>query len=700
MNSGCSESKLSATCSAGWRSTISCHQISRSVQATSRPVRFTTNTFATLSATGTTSGSISLLGVRAENVTTGYGASSLIIDHGQNRPSGTSTTSGSPVFGLESTRGTSSTPTASGANDTLGVLQFAGHDGVRGLGSQINGSSVQIIGLAASAFTNDGTYTTNAGANLLIRTQPTNMRLTSASRQQLFIQNYTTVAGAPPTQNILWNSSSMATQYDNTGTTYNGNGKQAHTFYHPTFSIYGVPSQSTANVDNNSLLGTNTLAFYSSRQSGWSGRRDAVQSGDTLAQINVFGQTGTDSTGNGSQTGTLQWTAAENFGASNRGSTFTLQTGVIGSANTLTNRLSLDSNQNTLTSDKFQLQNNAGNAYLYADSGLTNLISPTGHLNISGEFTHINTISTNSRGIVLQPGPDVPATGKYTEATLATNRNPGTAGPNDYSAINFTTYNTTDGVNYTPTQSGEYIGQFKFNGNANTSTSPGVPGGPAATIQVQATENWSGTGTGAKIKFSVIGNGDTNGTDVITASPDGTTFQADTLTLNSSTGSALNGNKILYARNYGEFSYTGGNIVPAAANTIYAFPLDTTHDASGTITRSNTSRVEINTAGRFKLIMSLQVKNSANDADYILRFWLRRNGSDVANSATLVTPLKLQEQVVSMDWLVESDGNDYFEIVYYVSNTNVTFPYYAAGTSPVTYPAAPPIILNVIPVGA
>ena len=118
------------------------------------------NTFATLGATGTVSGSISTLGLRAENVTTGYGASSLIIDHGQNRPSGTSTTSGSPVFGLESTRGTSSTPTASGANDTLGVLQFAGHDGVRGLGSQINGSSVQIIGLAASAFTNDGTYTT------------------------------------------------------------------------------------------------------------------------------------------------------------------------------------------------------------------------------------------------------------------------------------------------------------------------------------------------------------------------------------------------------------------------------------------------------------------------------------------------------------------------------------------------------------
>ena len=170
--------------------------------------------------------------------------------------------------------------------------------------------------------------------------------------------------------------------------------------------------------------------------------------------------------------------------------------------------------------------------------------------------------------------------------------------------------------------------------------------------------------------------------------------------MNSSTGSPLNGNKIVYARNYGEFSYTGGDIVPAAADTIYAFPFDTTHDASSTITRSNTSHVNINTAGRFKLITSIQVKNSNNAADYVMRFWLRRNGSDVANSATLVTPLKLQEQVVSMDWLVESDGNDYFEIVYYVNNTSVTFPYYAAGTSPVTYPAAPPIILNVIPIGA
>ena len=795
------------------------------------------NTFATLGATGTVSGSTSTLGVRAENVTTGYGASNIIVDHGQNRAGGTATTSGSPVFSFESTRGTSTTPTATGANDTLGVVQFAGHDGVRGLGSQINGSSVQIIGQAASAYTNDGTYTTNAGANLLVRTQPTNMRLTSNSRQALFFQNYTTVAGAPPTQNVLWNSSSMTTQYDNTGTTYNGTGKQAHTFYHPTFNIYGVPSQSTANVDNNSLLGTNTLSFYANRQSGWSGRRDAVQSGDTLAQVNVFGQTGTDSTGNGSQTGILDWTALENFSGSARGSRFRVATGDIG-ANTLTDRMTLDSgsaifnstktyyqhstaaatkggeitmkagilngatdydkttelsvtaltldgtrnatyetktlrfngtnysptvngdllgrftflgnyssgtspsisgasgyitvaaaedftsgasgagmkfnvtkvgtntsiealdlqsNQSVLRSDKITIEDTSGADYLYADSILTNLMSPTGHLNISGEFTHINRISTNTVGIVLEPGPQVPVGGDYTEMTMSTHRNPAIAGPNDYSSMNFATYNTTDGVNFTPTQSGDIIGQYKFNGNANTSTSPGVPGGPAATIQVQATENWSGTGTGAKIKFSVIGNGDTNGTDVIMASPDGTTFQADTISLNSSTGSALTGNKINYNRVYGQWQYDA-TITPAAANTAYAYPIaNGTVDFASVASVANTSQIIPGALGFYKMQFSVQLDNADNGSEHTAYIWWRKNGTDVPGSMGRVGVPKAGATIAGWDNTIEvTNVSDYWELMYAVDSTQVTLPYYAATAFG---PATASMFITLVPVG-
>ena len=161
----------------------------------------------------------------------------------------------------------------------------------------------------------------------------------------------------------------------------------------------------------------------------------------------------------------------------------------------------------------------------------------------------------------------------------------------------------------------------------------------------------------------------------------------------------LTGRLLGYDKVYGEFCYTGGNIVPAAPDTIYAFPFDTTNMASDVVA-NNTSQIHITKPGTFKLITSIQVKNADNATDHIMRFWLRKNGVDVANSATLITPLKLQEQVIAMDWMVESDGDDYFEIVYYVNDVDVTFPYYAAGTTPVTYPAAPPIIVNVIPVGA
>jgi hypothetical protein len=161
----------------------------------------------------------------------------------------------------------------------------------------------------------------------------------------------------------------------------------------------------------------------------------------------------------------------------------------------------------------------------------------------------------------------------------------------------------------------------------------------------------------------------------------------------------LTGRLLGYDRVYGEFAYTAGNIVPAAADTIYSFPLDTTLVNSDVIA-NNTSRINITKPGFYKLFSSIQIKNADNSADHIMRFWLRKNGADVANSATLITPLKLQEQVVSMHWMVESDGDDYWEIVYYVNNVNVTFPYYPTITSPVTAPAAPPIIVNVIPVGA
>jgi hypothetical protein len=170
-------------------------------------------------------------------------------------------------------------------------------------------------------------------------------------------------------------------------------------------------------------------------------------------------------------------------------------------------------------------------------------------------------------------------------------------------------------------------------------------------------------------------------------------------TFSNTTGDLTITGRHTYDRVYGEFCYTGGNITPVAADTIYAFPFDTTNMSSDVVA-NNTSRINITKPGIFKLITSIQVDNTGNTTDNILNFWLRKNGTDVANSTTQVDCLKLQKQVIAMDWMVESDGDDYFEIVYFVNSTEIVFPYVGPQTSPVTYPATPPIIVNVIPVGA
>ena len=201
---------------------------------------------------------------------------------------------------------------------------------------------------------------------------------------------------------------------------------------------------------------------------------------------------------------------------------------------------------------------------------------------------------------------------------------------------------------------------------------------------------------------NIKGSGGT--TQIVTSSAGATLeLRGDNIQLENAAGSALTSAGVSYTRTYGEFAYTAATITIAAQNTVYAFPLDTTLTASGT-SISNTSRVNINVSGYYKIIMSLQCAMETNSVGQF-DFWLRKNNVDVANSATQVDLLKDQKAVISMDWLVESDGNDYWEIMY-ASNSanyaNLDFPFIPAWTTPTNpyaRPAAPVILVNVIPAG-
>ena len=191
-------------------------------------------------------------------------------------------------------------------------------------------------------------------------------------------------------------------------------------------------------------------------------------------------------------------------------------------------------------------------------------------------------------------------------------------------------------------------------------------------------------------------------TNMISVSSANTIFNTDNIEFRDSAGNLVTSDKLDYNRTYGEFAYTNATgFGIAAQNTIYAMPLDTTNYSSG-VNVSSTSHVNITTPGTYKLIMSLQAAMSTNTVGQF-DFWLRKNGTDVTNSKTQVDLLKDQKSVIAMDWMVSSNGTDYWEIVYASSSANyadITFPTIAATASPYVSPLAPALILNVIPVGA
>jgi len=628
--------------------------------------------YGTVNTTGVVSGAVPTLGVLVENYTTGAGGAVAVVDHGQNRSSGTSTTAGVPTLGLESTRGTALAPTASGNNDTIGVINMAGYDGVRGLTTDVAAASVQVVGLAAGAYTNDGTYTTNAGGNLIVRSQPQNLRVTSVSRQNILFSNWTLVTGAPPTQNILWNNNSMSTQYDAAGTTILGHGKQSHIYTHPDINYYGVPSQSTGNVDNTNILGTNRLNFFTSRQSGFVGRRDAVENNDTLAEIRVFGQTANNTSAPGSQTGTLSWTARENFTTSVRGSRFAVQTGEIGT-NTLSDRITIDSQSGTLSTTRIRQ------------------VTP-GAANYGGEISMKAGILNGATGY-----------DKTTELSVTALTLDGSN-----AATYETKTNRFDGTNYSPTQTGDQLGRFTFLGNYGTGATP-LSLNAAGSLQVRAAENFTATASGTKISLSVNKLGTNDGMDAIEASSAQTSIRGDTIVFQDSSLAALPGGKIDYRRTYGCF-HKIADVTAVAANTVYEFDwyTDTTAHVGNsgvTVTSGNPTRINIDTAASYDVFLEMQAKNTDN-AERTAWIWLAKGGFDLDETRIKVTlrPATSADthQLISKAWCVTGvAANEYLEVRFAVDNiSGISLEYEAAQVSPFAMPAMPSATITVTPIGA
>jgi hypothetical protein len=122
-------------------------------------------------------------------------------------------------------------------------------------------------------------------------------------------------------------------------------------------------------------------------------------------------------------------------------------------------------------------------------------------------------------------------------------------------------------------------------------------------------------------------------------------------------------------------------------NTDFGAGITITNNGSG-----NPTRITFAAAGTYCLAPSIQFANSAG-ADHTATVWFRLNGTDIANSASVITIPKVSEGGAQLFQIViyeQVTAGQYIEIMWLPSNVAVTVEYTAAGA---IAPAIPSIIL-------
>jgi hypothetical protein len=592
---------------------------------------------------------------------------------------------------FERSRGTVGSPTAIQAGDLIGIINGTGYTSTGWLNDNIAAVAPVTFSMTASE---NWVSNTNLGTGIALSLAPTATTITSTA-------NLITAIVHNP-QSATYRSDAFTFRQGKTGTT----DLLTLGTTNSTLKAKNINLRDTSSDINNVLVTTgdpagagfndrvaqirqfsaitntgeaSTMTFQSARYNTGTSQYSPTLSGDEVGTFFFNGNynTGATTAVNGPTArfgarATETWTSTANGG---RFYVETINTGTI----TSSERMSLSNTEAKFRSDTITLEDSAGNDMLTISDASS-----------QGTFTFSDPAGSNSQ-LLLELGAN-----KSVYALYAASAD-GSLTP----TVNFNGYRRSGGNN-SPTQTNDRLGQFIFNGNTNTGT--GGPSSPVVGGELRffATENWTGSATGTGVGIEVTKQGTTTNTNVFLNDGLNTEIRGDQFSLFNMAGTALTSAAVNYTRTYGEFAYANAaGFAIAAQNTIYAMPLDTTLVSSGT-SISNTSRINVTVAGFYKIFMSLQSTLTVSNQPAQFDFWLRKNGVDVANSKTQVDLLKDQKTVTSMHWLVESDGNDYWEIVYVGTTANyadIDFPTIAATTTPYVSPVAPALLVNVIPVG-
>jgi hypothetical protein len=146
---------------------------------------------------------------------------------------------------------------------------------------------------------------------------------------------------------------------------------------------------------------------------------------------------------------------------------------------------------------------------------------------------------------------------------------------------------------------------------------------------------------------------------------------------------------------YGAFSDTTTQTI-AVANTGYPVKFNTTDEADGVSVGNdglgNPTKIICANAGTYNLQFSLQFDKSSSNTHHVY-VWFRRNGTDIPTSASEYAIAGSSAELIgALNYVVTLDANDYIQLMWSSTTTDMTLKY-AAAASPV--PAIPSAIFTV-----
>ena len=182
-------------------------------------------------------------------------------------------------------------------------------------------------------------------------------------------------------------------------------------------------------------------------------------------------------------------------------------------------------------------------------------------------------------------------------------------------------------------------------------------------------------------------------TNIRPTAPNAVIVVAAVLSVDATNGEIMVRPTIPIGLDYGSFDATTDQTL-AAIDTATAITLTNTLVSNGiTLSASpNNSRLNVSEAGFYQIDAVIQL-TSNNASDKNVYFWLRKNGSNVAETTRAITVnINGGFVPIALNYTISLAANDYVELYWAANNTNVTLDAIAASAFA---PAAAAVLVNI-----